>query len=91
MMNMHDRYYEEPDDDGEQIEQEIDDLLKNENNPYTSENILQALVNDALMPSIETLATLLEKGDTAAAGVVLSARLYTYWEERTRDEVLGNL
>lgn len=90
-MSLHDAYYEEPDDDWEEIEENIDYLLKNENNPYTKENIEEAILNDAMYKHTETLAGLLEKGDTAAAGVVLSSLLYTYWEERSRDQVLDNL
>ena len=91
MMSMHDRYYEPEDDDSDAIEERIEELLKTDNNPYTADNIFEALQDDALAPSMETLATLLEQGDTAAAGVVFSSRIYTYWEERTRNEVLEDL
>lgn len=90
-MSMHDRYYEPEDDDYEEIEERIEDLLKEENYPYSAKNIEEAILNDAMYPHSETLADLLSKGDTAAAGVVLSSLLYTYWEDRSRDEVLDNL
>ena len=86
MMNMHDRYYEPEDDNSDEIEAEVDRLLKEENNPYTPDNILSAIHNDALEPSLETLSTLLQAGDTKAAGVVFSSLIYTYWENQSRNE-----
>jgi hypothetical protein len=90
-MSMHDRYYEQPDDDGEEIQERIDYEMKNKNNPYTKDNIWECMSDDGLIPHLETLATLLSQGDTAAAGTVLSSALYTYWEDRTTKEVLDNL
>lgn len=90
-MSLHDAYYEPPDDDGEEIQERIDFEMKYANNPYTAENILEAIHDDGLIPSLDTIATLLQQGDTAAAGLVLSSRLWTYWEERTTREVLDNL
>lgn len=92
-MTLHDAYYEPPDEDSqwEEIEENIDYLLKNDNYPYTSENIQEAILNDALIPHTETLADLLSKGETEKAGVVLSSILYTYWEDRTRNEVIDNI
>lgn len=90
-MSLHDAYYEPPDDDGEQIEERIEELLKDEYYPYSAENIEEAIMNDAMINHTETLADLLSKGKTEAAGVVLSSLLYTYWEERSRDRVLDNL
>lgn len=88
MMNMHDRYYEpEDDNDAEEFAERVDHEMKYANNPYTAENILEALADEALNPSIDTIATLLKQGDTAAAGLVLSSRLFTYWEDRTRREI----
>lgn len=91
MMSMHDRYYEPEDDDGEEIEERIEELLKDEHYPYSAENIEEAILNDAMIAHTETLADLLSKGKTNEAGVVLSSLLYTYWEERSRDRVLDNL
>ena len=91
-MSRHDAYYEPQDyDDGEEIQERIDYELKNANYPYSKENILECIFEDGLIPHIETLATLLSQGDTAAAGVVLSAAIYTYWEDRTEREVLENI
>lgn len=91
-MYSEDRYYEPEDcDDGEEIQERIDYELKNANYPYSKDNIWECMCDDGLIPHLETLAGLLAKGDTAAAGVVLSAALYTYWEDRTEREVLENL
>lgn len=90
-MSMHDRYYEPEDDDSEEIQECIDYKLKNENYPYSAENIKECFQEDGFEGTWESLATLLSQGDTNAAGVVLSATLYTYWEERSEREVLDNI
>jgi hypothetical protein len=91
-MYSEDRYYEPEDcDDGEEIQERIDYELKNANYPYSAENIRECFHEDGFEGAWETLATLLQQGDTAAAGVVLSSTLYTYWEDRTEREVLENL
>lgn len=85
---MHDRYYEPPeDDDAEEFAERVAFKMKYENNPYTEENIIDALADEALIPHIQALATLLQKGDTAAAGVILSSALYTYQENKSEREV----
>jgi len=87
-----DRYYQPQDNnEADEIQERIDYKLKNKNNPYTAENISEAISDDALVQSLETLATLLTKGDTHAVGVVLSAVLFTYWENRSEREVINNL
>lgn len=91
MMNRHDAYYEPQDDSNEEFEQRVNDLLKNENNPYTAKNIAEMLYEDGLVKHYETLATLLQQGNKAAVGTILSSALFTYWENRSRDEVEGNL
>lgn len=89
---MHDRYYEPADcNDAEEIAERIDYELKNDNYPYSEENILEAIYDEALIKSLPTLATLLSQGKTAEAGVVLSSTLYTYWENRTTREVEENI
>jgi len=90
-MSLHDAYYEQPDDDGEEIQERIDFEMKYANYPYSEENILDAIADEALIECLPTLATLLQRGDTNAAGLVLSSALYTYWEDRTTREVLDNL
>ena len=90
-MHSEDRYYEPEDDDSEEIQESIDYKLKNENYPYSAENIRECFSDDGFEKKWETLAGLLRQGDTAAAGVVLSATLYTYWEDRSEREVLDNL
>lgn len=89
-MSMHDRYYE-PEDDSEEIQERIDYELKNDNYPYSEENILEAIHEDALIKCLPTLADLLSQGKTAEAGLVLSSTLYTYWEDRTEREVIENI
>jgi len=87
-------YYEAPYDDqadSEEIQERIDYELKNSNYPYSEDNILDAIADEALNKHLATLATLLANGDTAEAGMVLSSALYTYWEERTEREVINNL
>ena len=87
-----DNYYEpEDDNDAEEIQERIDYELKNDNYPYSPENISECFHDDGFEGSWQTLATLLQQGDTAAAGVVLSATLYTYWEQRTEREVIDNI
>jgi len=91
-MSRHDAYYEPEDDlDGEEIQERIDYELKNDNYPYSEDNILEAINDDGLIKHLSTLATLLANGDTAEAGMVLSSALYTYWEERTEREVINNI
>ena len=91
-MNREDAYYEPEDDtDGEEIAERVDYKLKNENYPYTANNLRSALFDDGLEKHMETIATLLKDGDTAAAGVVLSSAIYTYWEECSTREVIDNL
>lgn len=86
-MSLHDRYYEPPDDDHEEFAERVAFKMKYSNNPYTEENILEALADEALIPHIQALSTLLSKGDKLAAGTVLSSALFTYWEQRTEREV----
>lgn len=89
-MSMHDRYYE-PEDDSEEIQERIDYELKNDNYPYSEENIWEAMCDDGLVKCLPTLADLLSQGKTAEAGLILSSTLYTYWEERTEREVINNI
>lgn len=87
-------YYEAPYDDQaehEEIQERIDYKLKNDNYPYTEDNILDAIQDDGLVKCLATLADLLSQGKTAEAGVVLSSTLYTYWEDRTTREVENNI
>lgn len=93
-MYNNDAYYDAPDDGQDQydqIEAEVDHLMKYENNPYTEDNILEALANDALAPHIQALAYKLQQRDKEAVGTILSAALYTYFEKRSRDQALENL
>ena len=89
-MSMHDRYYE-PEDDSEEIQERIDYELKNDNYPYSEDNIWECMSDDGLIKHLPTLADLLSKGKTAEAGVVLSSAIYTYWEDRTTREVENNI
>ena len=86
-MSLHDAYYDPPDDDSEEFAERVAFKLKYSNNPYTEENILEALADEALIPHIQSLSTLLAKGDKLAAGTVLSSALFTYWEKRSEREV----
>lgn len=86
-MSLHDRYYEPPDDDHEEFAERVAFKMKYSNNPYTEENILEAIADEALYDHIPALATLLAKGDKLAAGTVLSSALFTYWEKRSEREV----
>ena len=85
--------YQDPEDDNdaEEFQERIDYELKNDNYPYSEDNILEAMNDDGLIKHLPTLATLLSNGDTAQAGLVLSSALYTYWEERTEREVINNI
>jgi hypothetical protein len=86
-------YYEAPYDDQaehEEIQERIDYELKNDNYPYSEDNILDAIQDDGLVKCLATLSTLLSAGKTAEAGLVLSSALYTYWEDRTTREVEQN-
>lgn len=86
-------YYEAPWDDQadhEEMQERIDYELKNDNYPYSEDNIYEAIGDEALVKCLPTLATLLSHGKTAEAGLVLSSTLYTYWEERTIREVENN-
>jgi hypothetical protein len=86
-------YYEAPYDDQaehEEIQERIDYELKNDNYPYSEDNILDAIQDDGLVKCLATLSTLLSAGKTAEAGLVLSSTLYTYWEDRTTREVEQN-
>lgn len=91
-MSRHDSYYEpEDDNDAEEIQERIDYELKNDNYPYSEDNILEAIHDDGLIKHLSTLATLLSQGKTDEAGLVLSSALYTYWENRTTREVENNI
>lgn len=91
MYNNNSYYEPEDDNDAEEIQERIDYELKNDNYPYSEDNILEAICDDGLIKHLPTLATLLSNGDTAQAGLVLSSALYTYWEERTEREVINNI
>ena len=86
-------YYEAPYDDQadhEEMQERINYKLKNDNYPYSEDNILEAMQDEGLNKHLSTLATLLSQGKTEEAGVVLSSALYTYWEDRTTREVEQN-
>jgi hypothetical protein len=92
-MYNNDSYYEAPYDDQadhEEMQERIDYELKNDNYPYSEDNIFEAIQEDALVKCLPTLATLLSKGQLEEAGLVLSSTLYTYWEDRTTREVEEN-
>lgn len=92
LMYNNNNYYEpEDDNDAEEIQERIDYELKNDNYPYSEDNILEAMNDDGLIKCLPTLADLLSQGKTAEAGLVLSSTLYTYWEERTEREVIDNI
>jgi len=86
-MNNNNYYEPEDDNSAEELQESIDYELKNDNNPYLEANVRKCLYDDGLEPHMATIATLLAQGDTAAAGVVLSSALYTYWENRTIREL----
>lgn len=90
MYNNNNYYEPEDDNDAEEIQERIDYELKNDNYPYSEDNIREAISDDALIKCLPTLATLLQQRKTAEAGLVLSATLYTYWEDRTTREVENN-
>ena len=91
-MNREDAYYEpEDNNDGEEIQEQIAYKLGNENYPYSADNMREAFQDDAFEGHWDTLATLLQQGNTNAAGTVLSSILYTYWEDRSEREVIENL
>ena len=91
-MYNNDSYYEpEDDNDAEEIQERIDYELKNDNYPYSEDNILEAMQDDGLIKCLPTLAALLSQGKTDEAGLVLSSTLYTYWEDRTTREVEDNI
>jgi hypothetical protein len=92
-MYNNDAYYDAPYDDQadhEEMQERIDYEMKNDNYPYSADNINQAMQDDGLIKCLPTLSTLLSEGKTAEAGLVLSSTLYTYWEERTTREVEEN-
>ena len=92
-MYNNDAYYDAPYDDQaehEEIQERIDYELKNDNYPYSANNIHEAMQDDGFVKSLDTLSTLLSQGKTAEAGLVLSSTLYTYWENRTTREVEQN-
>lgn len=91
MYNNNSYYEPEDDNDAEEIQERIDYELKNDNYPYSEDNILEAMNDDGLIKHLPTLATLLSKGELEEAGLVLSSALYTYWEERTEREVINNI
>jgi hypothetical protein len=91
-MYNNDSYYEpEDNNDSEEVQERIDYKLKNDNYPYSEDNILEAIQNDGLIKCLPTLASLLSQGKTEEAGLVLSSTLYTYWEDRTTREVEDNI
>ena len=89
MMTYNNNSYYEPEDnnDAEEFAERVAHEMKYANNPYTEENILEALADEALVPHIQALATLLQQKDKLAAGTVLSSALFTYWEKRTEREL----
>jgi hypothetical protein len=92
-MYKNDAYYDAPYDDqaeSEEMQERIDYELKNDNYPYSEDNILEAMQDEGLNKCLATLSTLLSAGKTAEAGLVLSSTLYTYWEDRTTREVEQN-
>jgi hypothetical protein len=91
MYNNNNYYEPEDDNDAEEIQERIDYELKNDNYPYSEDNILEAIHDDGLIKCLPTLATLLQQGKTDEAGLVLSSTLYTYWEDRTTREVENNI
>lgn len=91
MYNNNNYYEPEDDNDAEEIQERIDYELKNDNYPYSEDNILEAMHDDGLIKCLPTLATLLSQGKTDEAGLVLSSTLYTYWEDRTTREVENNI
>lgn len=91
MYNNNSYYEPEDNNDSEQIQERIDWNLKHSNYPYSEENILEAIYDEGLIKHLPTLATLLQQGKTAEAGLVLSSALYTYWEDRITSEVENNI
>lgn len=91
-MNRHDAYYEPNDcEDDDEFDELVSSKLKHENYPYSAENIQECFFDDGFEGKWETLAGLLKNGDTASAGIVLSSTLYTYWEERSKREVIDSI
>lgn len=89
-MDKYDRWLESGADDGmdaqDRIEEEASRLMKEENNPDEYYNFVEAISEDALYEHKDALQDALEKNDKEKIGLIISAAVYTYWEERSQHE-----
>jgi hypothetical protein len=90
MMDGYDRWLESGADDGadaqDRIDEEVSRLMKEENNPDDYYNFILAISEEALYEHRDALQDALEKDDKEKIGLILSAAVYTYWEEKSLHE-----
>jgi len=89
-MDNYDRWLMAGADDGmdeqDRIYEEQARLLKEENNPDDYNNFIEAITEDCLVPHCDALEEALQKDDKAKIGLIISAAVYTYWEEKSLEE-----
>ncbi len=64
----------------DKTDERVKELLKGEYAPYTETNIQEALNNDCLQHSIQTIITAIENDDLQTVGLLFKTSIYTYWE-----------
>ena len=89
-MSGYDSWLESGADDGldeqDRIDEEVARLLKEENNPDHYSNFIEAITEDALAPHCDALEEALQQDDKAKIGLIISAAVYTYWENKSNEE-----
>jgi hypothetical protein len=73
-------------DEQDRIDEEVARLMKEENNPDYYANFVEAITEDALAPHSDALEEALQQDDKAKIGLIISAAVYTYWEEKSNEE-----
>ena len=84
MSNRYDNWLESGAHDNEDWEEKTDErvkeLLKDEYYPYSEENMQEALSNECLKHSIQTIITAIKNDDLQTVGLLFKTSIFTYWE-----------
>ena len=90
-----DRYlasaYDEQADYGEWIDERVEDLMRDECNPFKPENIMDAIADECLYHKdgdIEQFAELMAKREVTALGRMVFGRIIDYWERRAESQAI---
>ena len=94
-MTAYDRWLESPFQEQcrqeEFLEERVNELMMNEYNPYTTKNIIEAIMEECLFSKegdAEQLADLMERREVTMLGRMVFGRIVDYWERQAENQAI---